>query len=88
MLTFYLCSGSEDYLSPLLEARDFLQRLAVEELAVASSAEKVRYPLRGPLLARMELLRQLFHNKMHRIPLELGKGGKVLEECLRVCVCV
>jgi len=66
-------SGSENCLQPLLEARDFLQRLAVEELAVATSAEKVRHPLRGPLLARMEMLRQLFHNDMHRISLELGK---------------
>ena len=66
------CSGSEDYLWPLRDTRDLLQLLAMEELEVFYKPEKTRYTLRGPLLGRMELLRQLYMNGMHEIPLEMG----------------
>ena len=38
-----------------------------------NNAERARYVVRGPLLGRMELIVQLFHNGMHSIPLNLGE---------------
>lgn len=71
-------SGSEDFLQPLHEARELMEQLAMEELAVGSAAEKTRYTVRGPLLGRMELVCQLFHNGMHNIPLNLGELEHVM----------
>ena len=72
-------SGSENFLHPLHEARDLIEKLAMVELAVGSAAKRTRYIVRGPLLARMELIRQLFHNGMHFIPLNLGEFGLELK---------
>lgn len=66
-------SGSEDFLQPLCEARDLMERLAMEVLSLASSAEKTCDLIRGPLLGRMELICQLFCNGMHSAPLDLGE---------------
>ena len=66
-------SGSEECLQPLLEARDLLESLAAEELKIYQSSERSRYIVRGPLLGRMELVRQLYANGMHKVPLKLGE---------------
>ena len=49
-----------------------MQALAREELEIYYRPEKSRYNVRGPLLGRMELVRQLYLNGMHEIPLEMG----------------
>lgn len=73
-------SGFEDFLRPLQEARDLIEKLAMEELAIGEASERTRYTVRGPLLGRMELICQLFHNQMHTIPLNLGEFGLKLEK--------
>lgn len=71
-----LSSGSEDFLEPLRDARDLMEILAAEEREIYQSNKRSRYIVRGPLLGRMELVRQLHLNGMHEVPLGLGMSAE------------
>ena len=49
-----------------------LESLAAQEIEHYRSQRKTRYVVRGPLLGRMELARQLYINGMYHIPIGLG----------------
>lgn len=74
-MVLLIFSGTEDCLQPLRDARDLMESLAAEELRVFTSGQRSRYTVRGPMLARMELVRQLYIAGMHQIPLNLSKWG-------------
>lgn len=72
---FVLPRGKEEYLKPLSDVHSVLESLAAKEMEHFQSRNRTRYMVRGPLLGRMELVRQLYADGMHRIPLGLGESA-------------
>ena len=67
-----------------MEARDLLEELAREEQKKVADRTTRSHVYRGPLLARMELLKQFEKHKLHK-EIELGES---LSVCLSVCLSV
>ena len=63
----------EDILQPLLEARDLMERLATEEHKKSMERPPGVHPLRGPLLGRMEILKEVIQCSMEDVDLQLGQ---------------
>ena len=61
--------ANKDWLKPLIEARDLLQRLAAAELKNFDNKELIN---RGPLLGRLELVRAV-HQSKEKIDMPLGE---------------
>ena len=62
----------EDILQPLTEARDLMEQLAAEEQRKSMDRTPGDHVLRGPLLGRMELLKQVIVCGLEDMGLELG----------------
>ena len=62
----------EDILQPLTEARDLMERLAAEEQKKNIERLPGVHVLRGPLLGRMEILKQVMVCGMEDMDLQLG----------------
>ena len=69
---FAVFRGSEDFLLPLHTARNLMESLAADEQEFKQSGDRSRYIVRGPILGRMELVRQLYFNGMECLPINLG----------------
>ena len=66
----------EDILQPLTEARDLMERLAAEEQRKSIERPPGAHVLRGPLLGRMEILKQVIVCGMEDMNLHLGEWGR------------
>ena len=68
----YMCS-MEDIIQPLTDARDLFDRLTEEEHRKNIERLPGAHVLRGPLLGRMELLKQVTLCKLEDMDLHLGQ---------------
>ena len=64
----------EDILQPLTEARDLMERLADEEQKKNYERPPGAHVMRGPLLARMEVAKQVILFGMQDMNLQLGQS--------------
>lgn len=71
----------EDWLRPLVDARDLLDRLSKVELKKFEAKEQC---VRGPLLGRMELLLCVKEKKVPRVPITLGGACDMLMDYFRL----
>ena len=62
----------EDILQPLTEARDLMEQLATEEQRKSMDRVPGNHVLRGPLLGRLELVKQIIICGLEDMGLELG----------------
>ena len=67
-----MCS-MDDILQPLTEARDLMERLATEEQRKNIERLPGDHVVRGPLLGRMEIKKQMIICSMEEMGLQLGK---------------
>ena len=69
----YFCRHSmEDILQPLTEARDLMEQLATEEQRKSMNRVPGEHVLRGPLMGRMELVKQMILYGLQDMGLEYG----------------
>lgn len=62
----------EDILQPLTEARDLMEQLATEEQRKSMNRVPGEHVLRGPLMGRMELVKQMILFGLQDMGLEYG----------------
>lgn len=55
----FFAYSMEDILQPLTEARDLMEQLAAEEQRKSMDRVPGEHVLRGPLMGRMELVKQI-----------------------------